>query len=119
MITAKQLTAAGIPVAEGDAIAALHAEAALDWMLANTTLQFNKADAAAITALPACAKLFVVRFGEIMDQKPGVTSESIEGMSQSFDASKDAVSSIWAQAKVLLSGHLKSQVHVTPARRRW
>ena len=119
MITAEQLTKAGIPVAEGDAVAALHAEAALDWILANTTIQFDKADAAAIKALPACAKLFVVKYGEIMERKAGVTSESIEGLSQSFDASENTVSSIWAQANALLSGYMKSQVRVTPARRRW
>lgn len=113
------LTASGIPVADGDIMAVLKAEAALDWMLANTTLAFSKEDAASIKALPACAKLFVLKYGEIMDRKAGVTSESIEGMSQSFDASENAVSAIWAQANVLLSGYLKSQVRVIPARRRW
>lgn len=116
---AKVLIAAGIPVSEGDAVAVLRAEAALDWMQENTTLQFDKADAATITALPACAKLFVVKYGEALKRKAGVTSQSIEGMSQSFDASENAASTIWALARTLLGGYLKSQVRVTPARRRW
>ena len=113
---AKTLTDAGIPVAADEL---LRAEAALDWMKEHTTLQFDKANAATIAALPATAKLFVIRFGEIMRRKAGVTSQSIEGMSQSFDTSENVVSAIWAQASTLLGGYMKSQVRVTPARRRW
>lgn len=119
MISAGELTAAGIPVAEGDAIAALHAEAALDWMLEHTTIQFDKADAAAIKALPACAKLFCVKYGESMQRRAGVISESIEGLSQSFDASENTAATIWTLASALLDGYIKGQVRVTPARRRW
>lgn len=119
MISADNLTAAGIPVASDDAIAALHAEAALDWMTENTTLQIDKADAASIAALPASAKLFVVKFSETMQRRAGVTSQSIEGLSMSFDASEDAGTSIWALARSLLRGYLKSQVRVFPAKRRW
>lgn len=119
MISAESMTAAGIPIAKNDAIAVLHAEAALDWMMENTTLQIDKADAASIAALPASAKLFVVKFSEAMKRRAGVTSQSIEGMSMSFDASEDASTSIWALAKTLLLGHLKSQVRVFPAKRRW
>lgn len=116
---AKTLIAAGIPVPEGDAVAILRAEAALEWMQENTKLQFDKADAASLSALPACAKLFVVKYGEALKRKAGVTSQSIEGMSQSFDASEDAAATLWALARTLLGGYLKSQVRVTPAQRRW
>lgn len=115
---AKTLIAAGIPIRD-DVTEALRAEAALDWMQEHTTLRIDKADAAAIATLPATAKLFVIRFGEIMRRKAGVTSQSIEGMSQSFDASEDTAALIWAQASTLLSGYMKSQVRVTPAQRRW
>lgn len=115
---AKTLNAAGIPVRD-DAMEVLRAEAALDWMQEHTTLRIDKADAAALAALPACAKLFVMRFGEVMRRKAGVTSQSIEGMSQSFDANESTVSAIWAQASTLLGGYIKSQVRVTPAQRRW
>lgn len=118
MITAELLTAAGIPVSN-DALAVLRAEAALDWMKQYTTLQFDVSDAETISALPATAKLFVVKYGEVMQRKTGVTSQSIEGLSMSFDASDDGTAMIWALANTLLSGYLKSQVRVTPARRRW
>lgn len=118
MTKAEMLTAAGIPVSN-DALAVLRVEAAFDWMKQNTTLQFDVNDAETITALPATAKLFVVKYGEAMQRKSGVTSQSIEGLSMSFDASENATSMIWALANTLLSGYLKSQVRVTPARRRW
>ena len=118
MISAEKLTAAGIPVSN-NATAVLYAEAALDWMQEHTTLQFDKAEAATIEALPACAKLFVVKYTEAIKKRVGVTSQSIEGMSQSFDASENSASLIWSLANTLLGAYLKSQVRVTPARRRW
>ena len=119
MISIEQLNAAGIPVSGGDPVAALYAEAALDWMKEHTTLQLDKADAASIEALPASAKLFCVKYSEAMRRKAGVTSESIEGLSQSFDASESPADSVWALARMLLGSWMKSQVRVTPAKRRW
>lgn len=112
------LISAGITVPDSDAMAVLKAEAALDWMLANTTLAFSKDDAQSIAALPACAKLFVVKYSEAMSLREGVASQSIEGLSMSFNtADKDTV--LWQLARSLLSGYLKSQVRVYPAKRRW
>lgn len=113
------LNAAGIPVAGGDIMAVLKAEAALDWMLANTTLAFSKEDAESIKALPACAKLFVVKYGETMSLREGVASQSIEGLSQSFHATADKSNALWQLAHSLLGDYLKSQVRVFPAKRRW
>lgn len=118
-MTGAEFAAAGIPVPENDAIAALRAEAALDWMALNTTLKIDKADAESIKALPASAKLFVIKFGETMRLKGGVASQSIEGLSQSFDTNASNGALIWSLAQSLLQGHLKSQVRVMPAKRRW
>lgn len=118
-MNAAEFTAAGIPVPENDAIAALRAEAALDWMAQSTTLKIDKGDVESIKALPASAKLFVVKFSETMRLKAGVTGQSIEGMSQSFDATENTSTLIWALANSLLSKYLKSQVRVMPAKRRW
>ena len=118
MINAEKLTAAGIPVSADNATAILYAEAALDWMLANTTLTFDKDDSATIAALPACAKLFAVKYGEAVGTREGVASQSIEGLSMSFNAT-DKSSVITQLANALLGAYLKSQVRVFPARRRW
>lgn len=111
------LKAADIPVTN-DAMALLQAEAALDWMLEHTTLEFSKEDAESIKALPACAKLFVVKYSEALSLREGVASQSIEGLSMSFSAT-DKSSLLWQLANSLLDGYLKSQVRVFPARRRW
>lgn len=112
------LQAAGITVQEGDALALLQAEAALDWMLEHTTLEFSKDDAESIKALPACARLFVVKFSEALSLREGVASQSIEGLSMSFN-STDKATVLWKLAHSLLGGYLKSQVRVFPAKRRW
>lgn len=92
---------------------------ALEWLSENTTLSVNPSDPEAAVALPARAQLFVQKYEALMKRAPGVTSQSIEGLSQSFDTSGDVNASIWALARALLNGDLKSQVKVTPARRRW
>lgn len=116
---AEELIAAGIPLSNNDSVSLLYAEAAIDWMNENTTLSINKSDMETIKALPATAKLFVIKFSETMRIKAGVTSQSIEGLSQSFDATENTRTLIWAIANSLLSDYIKSQVHVIPARRRW
>lgn len=115
---AEDLIAAGIPIPGNDAHAVLRAEAAFDWMKENTTLQFDTADEASIAALPACAKLFVEQFSDLIKQPVGVASQSIEGLSMSFDTT-DKATVLWQIARNLLSGYLKSQVRVYPAKRRW
>lgn len=91
---------------------------ALEWLSENTTIPVDLNDPDATMSLPARAQLFVQKFVTLMKRSPGVTSQSIEGLSQSFDAG-DVNASIWALARALLQGDLKSQVKVTPARRRW
>lgn len=115
---AEDLIAAGIPISGNDASEVLRAEAALDWMAKNTTLQFDKADTESIEALPACAKLFVEQYSDLLGQRVGVSSQSIEGLSMSFDTT-DKATMLWQIARNLLGPYLKSQVRVFPAKRRW
>lgn len=117
-MTLEVLKAAGIPVAEGDTLAVLKAEAALDWMQEHTTLEFDKGSAESIAALPSCAKLFVVKYSEAMSLKQGVASQSIEGLSMSFNGN-DQTAMVWQLANSLLGSYMKSQVRVFPAKRRW
>ena len=114
----EELVSAGIPLKGGDDVTALEAEAALDWMTDNTTLVFDKGNVETISALPSCAKLFVVKFCEDINVKIGVASQSIEGLSMSF-RDEDRTALLWQLASSLLGNYLKSQVRVFPARRRW
>lgn len=118
-MTAAEFIAAGIPLSGKDAVEVLRAEAALDWLKQNTILTFDKADLESINALPASAKLFVIKYGETMRLQGGVSSQSIEGLSQSFDTSTSTGTLIWALANSLLQGYIKSQVRVFPAKRKW
>lgn len=117
-MNAEELIAAGIPLGATNAITLLNAEAALDWISEHTTLVFDKEDVSTIEALPASAKLFVVKFTETLKRREGVQSQSIEGMSQSF-STQDKSTLIYQLAQSLLGSYLKSQVRVFPAKRRW
>ncbi|MGI6014359.1 MAG: hypothetical protein ACOX7K_08815 [Oscillospiraceae bacterium] len=92
--------------------------AALEWIAENTTIEVDLDDPEVYYSLPARARLFVTKFGELMNRQAGVASQSIEGLSMSFDTT-DQSASIWGLANSLLGDFLKSQVKVTPARRRW
>lgn len=117
MIAAEELIAAGIPIPANDQMAYLRAGAALEWVKENTTLDVNMDDPESISALPACAKLFVAKYGEVLGIKSGVASQSIEGLSMSFDTT-DKTALIWQLATSLLGRYIR-QVRVFPAKRRW
>lgn len=94
-------------------------KAGLEWVAEHTTISVNLNDPEVLVQLPASVQLFVQKYSELMERTTGLTSQSIEGLSMSFDASGDADTSIWALANALLKGYLKSQVKVFPAKRRW
>ena len=66
-----------------DARTVLMVESAIEWVNTNTTLNLSLGDQA--TGLPASVKLFINKYVEIMDRSAGVSSESVGGLSQSFD----------------------------------
>lgn len=113
-MTADIFVSAGIPIGDS-ATSLLYAEAALDWLKENTTLEINQTD---LSSLPAGAKLFVTKYGEMMSKKSMVTSQSIGGMSQSFDTSERS-GKIYDLAYSLLGQYMKSQVTFTAAQKRW
>lgn len=93
-------------------------KAALEWMLNNTTLTFDTTNIEEIKALPSGARLFILKFVDIMSMGTGVTSESIAGMSQSFDTSSQKML-IMRYAAELLGGYMKSSLQVNQASNRW
>lgn len=96
----------------------LFTEAALEWVLENTTLQFDYNKEDDLAALPAPVKIFVVKYNEIMGNDSTVASESIEGLSQSFK-STDISTLLWDCAEQLLGKWLKGTVKFVAAQRRW
>lgn len=95
--------------------AALYAESALDWIVNKTTLEIDKSD---LSTLTAGAKLFILKFGEIMSANATVTSESIAGLSQSFSI-EARNNLLYDLALDLLNGYLKPQIKFTVAEKRW
>ena len=53
-------------------------ESAIEWISSNTTFDVSA------EPLPASIELFIEKYGELMKLRPGVSSESISGLSQSF-----------------------------------
>ena len=117
-MTVEELKALELPI-EANINTCLYVEAAIDWLIANSTLQIDKDNLQeSIKALPSGAKLFLCHYFETMSISVGVTSESIGGMSQSF-STESKTSLIWQLAKELIGGYLKSQIRSIPNVSKW
>ncbi len=117
-MTAEELRDAGIPIDPEDELAMLKAESAIEYISNNTTLTADITDPATIKALPAQAKLFIVKYSALMEAETGVASESLGGMSQSFDTS-NRNGLLFDLAESLLGPYMKSQMKFTQATKRW
>ena len=87
-------------------------------MKANTTLEFDIENDEDLKALPYSVRLFLVKFFDVQMMSTGVSSESIEGLSQSFDTSNKNIL-IWQFAQELLSEYLVSSVKAVPYIDKW
>lgn len=117
-MTKEQIAHLRLGISPIDDRTALIIESGLEWVLANTTLVFDMHREEDLEALPACVKLFLSKFFDIQMLGTGVSSESIEGLSQSFDSS-DKSDLLWQFAQELLAPYLKSSVRFISAKRRW
>lgn len=114
-MTAEEFKGLGLPL---PASAQLYAEAGLEWLRDNTTLEINLTDMETVKALPSSARLFLVKFCEVCAQDVTVASEAVGPMSQSFKT--DSVAKQTADlARQLLKAYLKPNVTFIPCRRRW
>lgn len=84
---------------------------AIDWLKNNTTI-----DCAVGSELAPSVQLFICKYIEIIDLPTGVTSESVDGLSQSFTDNQNLIDNL---AKQHLNGFLKSKVKVIVATKRW
>lgn len=96
-----------------DAKTEIMLNAGIEWLEENTTI-----DTADIEKFPSGAKLFLIKFCDIQKLHTGVSSESIEGLSLSFDTSNKS-DLLWQLADELLGKYLKGQVHFVAATSRW
>lgn len=117
-MTIQQIELLHLGITPIDDRAIIIVESGLEWVKANTTLEFDMNKDEDLTALPSVVKLFLVKFFDVQMLSVGVTSESIEGLSQSFDTS-DKSAMIWQFANELLTPYLKCGINFIPAQRRW
>lgn len=117
-ITKAVIDELGLPIDSNNALTLLQVESCLEWMKENTTLEFCIDDIESLKLLPSCAKLFICRYNDLYNRALGVTSESIGGMSQSYDTTSQ-YTLLWQLAYELLGPYLKNSVKITPAKRKW
>lgn len=117
-MTVEQIEKLRLGISPVDDRVVLIVESGLDWVKANTTLTFDKNKDEDLEALPSAVRLFLIKFFDINMLSAGVTSESIEGLSQSFDAS-DKSALLWQFAWELLEPYMKSRATFITPRRRW
>lgn len=88
-------------------------QAAIAWISSNTTFDVS------IEPLPANIELFISKYEEVMNIRPGVASESISGLSQSFNTSD--ISALLKQYASSLIGeeYLVSEVRFVSAENRF
>jgi hypothetical protein len=117
-MTEQQVKMLGLGIAPVDERVILVIASGLEWVKSNTTLDFDMNNDEDLKALPYCVRLFLVKFFDVQMLSTGVSSESIEGLSQSFDTgSKNAM--IWQFAQELLSDYLVSCVKAVPYVNKW
>lgn len=116
-ITAEDFPVIGLPIESTDGFTVLTVNSAFDWLKENTTLDVDIDNVESLKALPPVAKLFVLKFLDVMSMGTGIASEAIDSLSHSFEANKSAL--LWQYAQELLGGYLKSQVKAIPAKKRW
>lgn len=113
MITKEQFKSNGINIRDE-----IIANAALEWLSENTTLPVDLNDATTLEALPFTAIAFIAKFESIISASSVVQSQSIEGLSQSFNTG-DKSDMIWDLANTLLGGYLKGKIRFMSATKRW
>lgn len=108
MLNAQQLAEAGLYVNDTPEDL-LRTEAGLEYLKQMTVLTFDIDDAESVKKLPAAAKLFITKFGDVVARQHGVTSESLGGMSQSFGYT-DYLDELWDLLNSLLRPWLKKDI---------
>lgn len=117
-MTNEQVKTLNLGIEPIDTKTCLRVDSAFNWVLDNTTLEFDINNIEELQALPAQVRLFVSDYCDLMSMGVGVASESIEGLSQSFK-SDSAKAQIWELAENYLDKWLLSPVRFVSATNRY
>lgn len=116
-MTVETLTRLQIPIAPVDDTACMYAECALGWINNNTSLKYDLNNLP--ESLPSNVRLFILKYFELMNNNPGVTSESIQGLSQSFAGPERTGLLLWEYASELLGEYMTGAMAAVPAEAPW
>lgn len=117
-MTTNQIELLRLGISPIDDRTVLNVEAGLEWVKDHTTLEFDMEKDEDLKALPSAVRLFLVKYDEYQALRSGVSSESIEGLSQSFNTG-DMAAAIWQLAEEFLEPYLNSPVKFVAAKRRY
>ena len=117
-MTKEQVEKLKLGIAPIDDRTVLLIESAFHWVNNNTVLDISYNDDNVLEALSPNVKLFVLKYFDLMSLSAGVSSESIEGLSQSFDTTNKS-DLLWQYAYESFGDKMKSQMTFTVAKNRW
>lgn len=117
-MTSQQVATLKLGIAPIDEKTILIVESALEWLQNNTTLEFDINNEEDLKALPSCVRLFLIKYFDLQMLNRTVSSESIEGLNQSF-RSENSSDMLWDIANELLGKYIKSQIRFVPAQKKW
>jgi len=117
-MTKEQTESLNLGITPIDSKTVLIVESALEWVKEHTNLEFDITNTDDIQALPSSVRLFIIKFFDIQMLNTGVASESIEGLSQSYDTT-DKTALLWQFAEELLSAWLKPRIRFVSAVNSW
>lgn len=112
-MTQEELTKLNLGFTTIDTSTEIMLNAGIEWLENNTTIDTTNAE-----KFPSGAKLFLIKFCDIQKMQTGVASESIEGLSLSFDTSNKS-DLLWQIAEELLGNYIKGRVRFVAASSRW
>lgn len=116
-MTLEQIESLKIPVTPLTEAICVYVDSAILWINQNTTLEYDVFNPPA--DMPANVKLFIAKYCEVMSKATGVTSESIEGLSQSFADGSSQLGLIRQYANTLLGEYMLGDLQAIQSANRW
>lgn len=112
-MTKEQIESLNLGISPIDTKAEIVINSAVEWLADNTTIDTTKPE-----KFPNCVKLFLIKYYDLQSLNVGVTSEKIEGLSQSFK-NGERPDLLWEIAQELLGGYLTGNVTFIAAKKKW
>lgn len=114
----EQVEKLNLGVDPSDAQTTIMVESAMQWINSNTNYAIDYNNDEALSSLNANVKLFIIKYIEIMGMNSMISSESLGGMSQSFNMNNKS-DLLWQYAYELFGDSMMSQMSFVPAKSRW